>query len=136
METDADHAGFQVARADDEHGVDFALFGVGDLGVDRVGAEVGFHAHLAGAKFLGDGFRVFHERGRRRIAFRTDGEDANLFGREPEREVVGAMIEQACRTAAGVMSCGCRWSQNRRGGSDRRCQSQINHPGRQFGFSV
>ena len=31
-------AGFQVAAADDEHGVDFRLLGFGNLRLDRVGA--------------------------------------------------------------------------------------------------
>src|ERR1041385_5219660 len=31
VETDTDRAGFHVAAADDQHGVDLGLFGVGDL---------------------------------------------------------------------------------------------------------
>ena len=39
VHADADGAGFQVAVADDEHGVDLHLLGALDLAVDLVGAE-------------------------------------------------------------------------------------------------
>ena len=50
MDADADGVGFQVAVADDEHGVDFHLLGVRDLCFDVVGAGVEFAADLVCAK--------------------------------------------------------------------------------------
>jgi len=51
VDADADRVGFHIPRADDEHGVDFHLLGVGDLGFDVVGAGVEFAADLVGAQF-------------------------------------------------------------------------------------
>ena len=49
VDADADVAGFEVAVAEDEHGVDFHRLGAGDLGFDRVGAGVEFGAYAVGA---------------------------------------------------------------------------------------
>jgi hypothetical protein len=51
VEADADVAGFEVARADDEHGVDFGFLGALDFAVDFVGAKIAFGADLLGAEF-------------------------------------------------------------------------------------
>ena len=82
----------QVTPADDEPGVDAQLFGVLNLGLDRVVAEVGAHADLRGAQLVRDVLRVLHERDGRRIVFRADGDDAHLVRCEPEREVVGPAV--------------------------------------------
>ena len=94
VETDADRAGFQVAAADDEHGVDAQLFRVLNfrarsrfIGVDGITAEVGAHADHLSAQFVGDVLRVFHERGGRGIVFRANGDDTHLIGCERESEV-------------------------------------------------
>ena len=42
VETDTRSAGFHVASADDDHGVDFGGLCANDLLFDRVGAEIGF----------------------------------------------------------------------------------------------
>jgi hypothetical protein len=89
-----DIAGVQVATADDEPGVDAQLFRVLNLRLDGIAAEVGAHANHLPAQFVGDVLRVSHQRGGRGIVFRADGEDADLFGREPEREVAGVMLNQ------------------------------------------
>jgi hypothetical protein len=59
------------------------LFGFSDLGFDRVGAEIGFAADKVRAQFVRDGFGVIHQR-----FFVAEGEDADLFGREPERRAL------------------------------------------------
>ena len=89
MDADADGVGFHVAAADDEHGVDFHLLGVGDLRFDVVAAGVEFGADSVGAEFGLDGAGVFEER-----RFVADREDADLLGREPEREVAGVMLDE------------------------------------------
>ena len=118
VDADADGAGFHVAVADDEHGVDFHLLGVGDLRFDVVAAGVEFGADLVGAQFGLDGAGVFEQRG-----FVADREDADLLGREPEREVAGVMFDEeadetlvraergamdAERRLVGVVACPCR----------------------------
>src|SRR5688572_28527950 len=55
MDTYADGVRFQVAIADDEHGVDFHLLGVGDFGLDVVAAGIELTADLVGAQFGLDG---------------------------------------------------------------------------------
>src|SRR5450759_2515106 len=45
VETDAHCASFQVAAADDEHGVDAQLFRVRNLRLERRRAEIRVHAH-------------------------------------------------------------------------------------------
>jgi hypothetical protein len=51
VEADTYCAGFHVAEADDEHGVDFGLFGFLDFAVDFVGGEIRFDADHLGAEF-------------------------------------------------------------------------------------
>ena len=52
VDADGDVAGFEVAFAEDEHGVDFPLLGVGDLGFDRVAASESIVARTpCGAEF-------------------------------------------------------------------------------------
>ena len=94
MQTDAHRAGFEVAAADNQHGVDAQLFRVLNLSLDRIVAEVGAHADHLPAQFTGDVLGVFHERGGRAIVFRADGDDTHLVQREPERKVVGVMFDQ------------------------------------------
>ena len=89
VDADADGIGFQVAVSDHEHGVDFHLLGGGDLGFDVVAARVEFGADFVGAQFGLDGAGVFEER-----CFVADGQDADLFRREPEREVAGVMLDE------------------------------------------
>ena len=48
MDADANGVGFHIPRADDEHGVDFHLLGVRDLGFDVVGGRIEFAADLVG----------------------------------------------------------------------------------------
>src|SRR5437763_946685 len=54
MEADADGVGLHVARADDEHGVDFGFFGALDFAVDLVVGEIAFAADHVGAEFFHD----------------------------------------------------------------------------------
>ena len=72
-----------------EHGVDFHLLGAGDLGLDVIVAGVELGPDFVSAEFGLDGARVFEQRG-----FVADREDADLLGREPEREVAGVMLDQ------------------------------------------
>ena len=81
--------GFHVAISDHEHGVDFHLLGVGDLGFDVVAAGIELGADLVGAEFGLNCAGVFEER-----RFIADRQDADLFGREPEREIAGVMLDQ------------------------------------------
>ena len=74
--------------------MDTQLFRVLNLRLDGIVAEIGAHADHLAAQFVGDVLRVFHKRGGRRIVFRTDGDDAHLVRREPEREVAGVMLDQ------------------------------------------
>src|SRR6266404_48779 len=89
VEADADGVGLHVARAEDEHGVDFGFFGALDFAVDLVGAVIAFGADHVGAELGDDAFRITHKR-----LIVADREDADLFGREPEREVAGVMLDQ------------------------------------------
>ena len=92
MKTDAYRTSFHVARADDEHGVDTRLLGVGDLGLDGCGAEVRLHADHGRAEFVHDGLGVINQR---RVVVECD--DADLVGCEPEREVAGVMFRSGSR---------------------------------------
>ena len=89
VDADADGVGFHVAVADDEHGVDFHLLGVRDLGFHVIAAGVELGADLMGAEFGLNCAGVFEQR-----RFVADREDADLFGREPEREVAGVMLDE------------------------------------------
>jgi hypothetical protein len=77
-------AGLYVTRADDERRVHFRFFGVLDFAVDLVGAVIALSADHVRAEFGHNGIGVVHQR-----FVAADGEDADLFGREPEREVAG-----------------------------------------------
>ena len=89
VEAHAHRARFHVAVADDEHGVDFGFFGVRNLAFDWVGAEITFAADHVRAEFLDDGFRVIHQR-----FFVADGQDADLLGRESDREIARVMVDE------------------------------------------
>ena len=54
-EADAHCASFHVAAADYQHRVDAQLFRVGDLRLERRGAEIGIHTHHVRAQFGHDG---------------------------------------------------------------------------------
>ena len=58
------------------------MFGVGNLRLERRGAEIGIHAHHVRAEFVHDGLGVVNQR---RVVVECD--DAHLIRREPEREV-------------------------------------------------
>ena len=58
VDADANGVGFQVAFADDEHGVDFHLLGPLDFAVDLVGAFVDLRADLMSAQFVQNRSRV------------------------------------------------------------------------------
>ncbi len=75
--------------ADHEHGVDFHLLGAGNLGFDVIAAGVELRPDFVRAKFVLDRARVFDQR-----RFVADRQDADLLGREPEREVAGVMLDQ------------------------------------------
>ena len=75
MNADTDGVRFHIAVADDEHGVDFHLLGVRDLGFDVVGAGIEFGADLMRAQFRVDSAGVIEQR-----SFIADGKDADLFG--------------------------------------------------------
>ena len=88
MDADADGVGFHVAVADDEHGVDFRLLGVRDFGFDVV-VLASSSARTWWAR------SSFEWRARiREASVVADGQDADLFGREPEREVAGVMFDE------------------------------------------
>ena len=89
MHAHADGICFQVAISDHEHGVDLHLLGGGDLGFDVIAARVELGADFVGAQFGLNGAGVFEER-----CFIADRQDADLFRREPEREVAGVMLDQ------------------------------------------
>src|SRR6266498_4311668 len=89
VEANGNVASFHVARADDEHGVHFRLLGPLNLAVDLVGAEVAFGANHVGAELGYNALRIVHQR-----FIVADGEDADMLGREPEREVAGVMIDE------------------------------------------
>lgn len=54
VETRAHSAGSQIARADDEHGVETRLLGVGSLCHYWVCGNVGFHKDYVRAEFVHD----------------------------------------------------------------------------------
>ena len=89
VETDTDGVGGHVARADHQHRVHLRLLGLLDFAVDFVGAVIALGADHARAEFLDDGLGVIDQR-----LLVADREDADLFGREPEREVAGVMLDQ------------------------------------------
>jgi hypothetical protein len=51
VQTQAHRAGFHVTTTDDQHRVDAQLFRVGNLGLERRGAEVRIHPHHVRAEF-------------------------------------------------------------------------------------
>jgi hypothetical protein len=67
--------------------MDFHLLSIRDLGFDGVGAGVEFAADLVGAQFRLDCAGV-------KRSFIADGKDADLLGRQPEREVTGVMFDE------------------------------------------
>ena len=69
--------------------MDAQLFRVGNLRLERRGAEIRIHAHHVRAKFGHDGFGIVDQR---RIVVERD--DAHLVGREPEREVARVMLDE------------------------------------------
>ncbi len=83
MQTHAHGARFHVPTTDDEQGVDLGFLGFADGRFDRTGAEVGFGADFVGAQFAVNFLRVVIER-----------QHADLFGREPEREVAGVILDE------------------------------------------
>ena len=89
MQTHADVARLHITTADDEHRMHFGRLRVSDLGFDRFGTEIAGHADFSGAELLRDVFGVGDE-----IVVGVEREDADLFGREPEREVTGVMFDQ------------------------------------------
>ena len=89
VEADAYCAGFHVAAADDEHGVDAQFFGVGGLGLERRGAEIRVHAHHVRAEFGHDRLGVVDQR-----LVVVERDDAHLIRREPEREVARVMLDE------------------------------------------
>src|ERR1041385_7087837 len=89
VETDADGAGFQVTRTDYEHGMHFRPLGALDFAVDLVVGVIAFGADHVGAEFGHDSFGVVHQG-----FVIADGEHADLFGGEPEREVAGVMLDE------------------------------------------
>ena len=64
--------------------MDAQVFSVRDFGFDRFGAEVAGHTNFGGAELLGDVFGVGDE-----ILVGVEPQDADLFGRELEREIAG-----------------------------------------------
>ena len=82
-------SGFQVAVADDEHGVDLRRFGLEHLALDVVAGGVDLGADACGAQFALDAARVFHEQ-----FFVAQRQHAHLHGREPEREIPGVMLDE------------------------------------------
>ena len=89
VETHAHRAGFHVATADDQHRVDAQLFRVGNLRLERRGAEIRIHAHHGRAQFGHDGLGVVDQR-----FIVVERDDAHLIRREPEREVAGVMFDE------------------------------------------
>ena len=74
-----------IATADDQSrdcGVDAQLFRVGNLRLERRGAEIGIHTHHVGAEFGHDGLGVVDQR-----FVVVERDDTHLIRREPEREV-------------------------------------------------
>ena len=69
--------------------MDFGFLGFGDLGFDGVGAEAGFGADFVGAQFAANFLGVGHE-----LLVVVQRQHAHLFGREPEREVAGVMLDE------------------------------------------
>jgi hypothetical protein len=58
VDANTDGVRFQVAVSDDEHGVDFHLLGVRDLGFDVIGARIELGADLVRAELAEDRTRV------------------------------------------------------------------------------
>src|SRR5215510_11270959 len=89
VETDRDVAGFHVTGSDDEHGVDLRPFRILDLSVDLVCRIIAAHADKIRAQLGHEAPGVIHQ-----VLIISDREDADLFGREPKREVAGVMFDQ------------------------------------------
>src|SRR5438105_4478794 len=62
VDADADSTGFQVAAADDQHGVDFHLLGALDFAIDFVGGKIGLDSDFVRAEFGDDLLRVVEQR--------------------------------------------------------------------------
>src|SRR3954468_18270052 len=89
MNANADCLGLHVPITDDEHGVDFHFFGVGDFRFDMIGARVEFSADLMGPELVEDGAGIIEKR-----RFVADGKNTDLLRVEPEREIAGVMFDQ------------------------------------------
>ena len=82
-------ARFHVATADDEHGVDAGLLGVGNLRLERCGAEIRVHADHVRTQLGHYGLGVVDQ-----CFVVVERDDAHLIRREPEREVARVMLDE------------------------------------------
>ena len=89
VHANADRAGLQVARADDQHGVDFHLLGVLDFAVNLVTGIVGLARTCRARSSSRMPDAIVDE-----PVLVADGQHAHLLRREPEREVAGVMFDQ------------------------------------------
>jgi len=87
VEADAHRAGFHVATADDQHGVDAQLFRVGNLGLERRGAEIRVHAHHVRAELVHDVLGAVDQR-----FVGVERDDAHLIRREPEWGILAVRV--------------------------------------------
>ncbi len=78
-----------TATAGDQHGVDAQLFRVGNLRLERRGAEIRIHPHHVRAQFGHDGLGVGDQR-----FIVVERDDAHLVRRKPEREVARVMLDE------------------------------------------
>src|SRR5579862_8944934 len=62
VKANTDRAGFHVATANDQHGVDLGLLSVRNLTVDLIRAVVPFRADKVGTEFVHDGLGIVHQR--------------------------------------------------------------------------
>ena len=72
------------------------MFRVGNLRLERRGAEIRIHAHHVRAQFGHDGLGVVDQR-----LVVVERDDAHLIRREPEREVAGVMLDRKSMNRSG-----------------------------------
>jgi hypothetical protein len=87
VDAHGDGVGVLLALADDQDVMDPGLLGALDPAHQLVVAEFHLGAHLPGAKFVHEALPVVDLRFCHR-------QDADLVGRQPEREVAGVMLDQ------------------------------------------
>ncbi len=87
VDAKGDGGGFLLFFAEHEHGVDFVHLGVADFAADFVAGKIRAATDAGALELVEDLPGVF-------VLMFGDGQHAHLFGREPQREVAGEVLDE------------------------------------------